>query len=134
MSALSQSLLFKPSTNNASTGTTSVVYPNTATTTLAYNSSPAKGNGYFNSGYGLHTVMYVSTNDFIGTITMQATLASEPTESDWFTIPETNASYSEFSIRNTNSVDLRNFEGNFVWVRGTVLIDQGSVLMAQYNH
>ncbi len=134
MSALSQSLLFKPSTNNASTGTVSVVYPNTATTTLVYNSTPTKGNGYFNSGHGLHTVMYVSTYDFVGTISMQATLATEPSESDWISVPETSVFYSEFSIRTEQSVDLRNFEGNFVWVRGSVSIDQGSVLMVQYNH
>lgn len=133
MSALSQSLLFKPSTNNASTGTVAVVYPNTATETLVYNSAPVRGAGYFSSNHGMHTVMYVTASDFIGTVTMQATLATAPSDNDWFTVVDTGVSYSEFSVRTTSSVDLKNFEGNFVWVRGAVLIDQGSVLMVQYN-
>jgi hypothetical protein len=134
MSALSQSLLFKPSTNNASTGTVAVVYPNTATGTLVYNSVPVKANGYFSNGGGLHTVMYALTSEFIGTITMQATLASEPAESDWFSLSETDALYPNLAFRPETSVNLRNFEGNYVWVRGSIMIDQGSVLMVQYNH
>lgn len=130
MSAISQSLTFI----QGNTSTVAVVYPNTATTTLVYYSSPVKGNGYYNSGNGLHTSMYVTTLDFVGTVTMQATLATSPTESDWFPVRNTTSTYSDLMIRNDVSVDSHNFEGNFVWVRGAVAIDQGSVLMIQYNH
>lgn len=130
MSAISQSLIF----NQNNTSTVAVVYPNTATNTLTYYSEPVKGNGYYNSGNGLHTCMYVTTQDFVGTVTMQATLATSPSEADWFTVVGTTTSYDDILIQTESGVDSHNFEGNFVWVRGSVTIDQGSVLMIQYNH
>lgn len=130
MSAISQSLTF----TQGNTSTVAVVYPNTATGTLIYNSNPVKGNGYYNSGNGLHTAMYVTTSDFVGTVTMQATLSTEPSDTDWFTVLGTSVTYNNFVLRSETAVDLRNFEGNFVWVRGTIAITQGSVLMVQYNH
>lgn len=134
MPALSQSLVFVPSTAVGNTGTTSVVYPNTATGVLTYVSDKLKGDGYFGSSDGLHTAMYVATQDFVGTVTMQATLASEPTSLDWFTVNDTSASYAVTNIRNTSTVDIKNFTGNFVWVRGHVMISDGSVEYIQYNH
>lgn len=134
MPALSQSLLFTPSNSVGSTATVAVVYPNTASTTLVYLSEKAKGDGYFGNSDGFHTVMYVATPDFQGTVTMQATLATSPVESDWFTVSDTTNSYRSLDIRNTSTVDTHNFVGNFVWVRGYVAIDAGSVTMIQYNH
>ena len=81
-----------------------------------------------------HTVMYVGDQDFHGTVTMQATLASEPTESDWFTVDGTTISYNPLDVRTTSTVDSFNFVGNFVWVRSKIDIDAGSVYTVQYNH
>ena len=135
MSALSQSLLFTPADSVGNTATTAVVYPNTATTTQVYISQPLQGDGYFGASDGLHTVMYVSDMNFIGTITMQATLATDPVESDWFTVNNTQVVYTRLGdARTTSSADIFNFTGNFVWVRGSVQIDDGSVLYIQYNH
>lgn len=134
MPALSQSLLFTPATSVGSTATVAVVYPNTATSTLHYISGKEKGDGYFGSSDGLHTVMYAASSNFVGTVTMQATLATEPTSSDWFTVNGTSSIYSALNIRNTSTVDTYNFTGNFVWVRGSVQIQAGSVFMVQYNH
>lgn len=134
MPALSQSLVFNLSTSVGNTGTTSVVYPNTGTTTLTYLSQRAKGDGYYGSSGGFHTVMYVGDQDFHGTVTMQATLASEPTESDWFTVDGTTISYNPLDVRTTSTVDSFNFVGNFVWVRSKIDIDAGSVYTVQYNH
>lgn len=130
MSALSQSLEFVVNT----TSTVAVVYPNTATTTMVYNSSKAKGDGYYGAGDGLHTVMYTATPTFVGTITMQATLATDPVESDWFNVPGTTSTYTVFNSRNVSTVDYYNFTGNFIWVRGRVSIKDGAVQSIEYNH
>lgn len=134
MPALSQSLLFTPADSVGTTATVAVVYPNTATSTQIYLSEKAKGDGYFGNSDGLHTAMYVASSAFVGTITMQATLATEPTNSDWFNVANTTSTYNALNIRTTATVDAYNFTGNFVWVRGYVAIDAGSVFMVQYNH
>jgi hypothetical protein len=130
MSALSQSLEF----NTRGTSTVAIIYPNTATNMMTYISERVKGDGYFGSSDGFHTVSYVANPTFIGTITMQATLAAAPVDVDWFTIYNTSVVYTEFDIRNTSTVDCYNFTGNFVWVRGVVQIVDGVVEVVYYNH
>lgn len=130
MPALSQSLEFV--VNN--TSTVSVTYPNSTDTTMVYVSEKVKGDGYFGGSDGVHTVMYTATINFIGTVTSQATLASDPVESDWFNVANTSVTYTEMDDRDTKTVDYYNFTGNFVWVRGRIVIDGGSVESIQYNH
>jgi hypothetical protein len=134
MPALSESLVFIPAESVGSTATTAVVYPNTSTSVLVYFSDQHKGNGYFGAGDGLHTVMYVTDMNFQGTITMQASLATAPGDNDWFDIDNTAVRYTYLDERTTSSTDVFNFVGNFVWVRGSVSINNGSVLYIQYNH
>lgn len=134
MPALSQSLLFTPANSVGSTATTAVVYPNTATNTQVYISEKAKGDGYFGGGDGLHTVMYTINAEFVGTVTMQATLATVPTELDWFNVDNSTSTYTALDVRETASIDSYNFVGNFVWIRGHVSINAGSVLLIQYNY
>jgi hypothetical protein len=117
-----------------STSTVVVDYPNTGTTTLVYTSERLKGDGYFGGSDGLHTVMYTATPSFVGTITMQATLASEPISTDWFNVSGTTSTYTALNTRTTNTVDLYNFTGNFVWVRGYIAIEEGAVSNIRYNH
>lgn len=130
MSALSQSLEFI----NFTTSSVSVVYPNTATGTVVFTSSKVKGDGYFGSSDGLHTVAYTAAMTFVGTITMQASLASNPVEADWFNVPETVTTYTKFNERASSTVDYHNFIGNFVWVRGHISIDDGAVEVIHFNH
>ena len=94
------------------------------TTTLDHSgfvTDKAKGDGYFSQPDGVHTVAYQvvnlgdSTDDFNGTIKMQGSLATTPTEDDWFDISGT--SYT--SDQSTTNVSF-NFTGNFVWVRAKV--------------
>jgi len=132
MPALSQNLTFY-STSGAST--VLVEYPaTTATTTVVYTSDKVKGDGYFGGSDGFHTVAINTNRYFLGTVTVQATLASEPIEADWFNITDASVEYTEFDVRTSSIVDLRNFTGNFVWVRGHIAIDEGAVLAIQYNH
>lgn len=130
MPALSQSLTFTVE----GTSTVVVDYPNTGTTVMIYTSDRVKGDGYFGGSDGFHTVMYTATPTFVGTVTMQATLASEPTENDWFNVVDTTSNYTALNVRTTSTVDVYNFTGNFVWVRGYIAIDEGAVSSVRYNH
>jgi hypothetical protein len=117
-----------------STSSVAVVYPNSTDTTMVYYSEPVKGDGYYGGSDGLHTVMYTMNVDFIGTVTMQASLAGQPSEADWFEVADVSSSYNEISNLQFTQVDYYNFTGNFVWVRGVVTIDAGTVSSILYNH
>jgi hypothetical protein len=141
MPALSQSLTFK--INNSDT--VSVSYPNTGTTALIYTSERIKGDGYFGGSDGVHTVFW-SVAEFVGTIEIQGTLASEPGDSDWVTLhlSEPGGRKAPFTMDTTGLVSERiidtrytlsttlsksyNFTGNFVWLRGRISeFEQGVV-------
>ena len=135
MPSLSQSLLFPITNGNTTTNSVQVTYPVTyATSTVFYSSIRSKGDGYFGGSSGLHTVGYSATSDFQGTIKMQATLASEPIETDWFDVVGTTVTYASYDPRVSNTMDIFNFIGNFVWVRGSISIDAGTVMYINYNH
>jgi hypothetical protein len=78
-----------------------------------------KGDGYYGRSDGFHTVQY-SLDGFIGTIVIQATLAVEPTSSDWFTLTETTHASANDSSSNADGGFLYNFTGNYVWVRAYI--------------
>jgi len=131
MPSLSQGLQF-PIYN--STSSVAVVYPNNTSTMQVYYSEPAKGNGYYGPSDGLHTVMYTMATNFIGTVTMQASLATQPGDGDWFQIQDVTSSYNAMSNLQFTQIDYYNFTGNFVWVRGVVQIAAGTVDSILYNH
>jgi hypothetical protein len=138
MPSLSQGLEFITYTN---TGSVQVVFPlySTSSGTLVYTSRKAKGDGYYGASDGFHTVMYTYDSNFIGTVTMQATLASDPVEADWFDVVNTTSVMTENSVDYNNidvtvKSDFYNFTGNFVWVRGYVAIESGQVDSIFYNH
>ena len=140
MPALSQQLRFyQINPIPGTTATVQVVYPNTGTDTLEFISDPVKGDGYFGSSDGLHTVMYAMSNNFAGTVTMQATLMTVPENGDWFDVAGSTSEYNNYTNNSmvvpvTNMVDTYNFVGNFVYVRGRVQIDAGTVFYIDYNH
>jgi len=131
MSALSQNLEFITYTNTASV---QVIYPNTASTMQVYNSIPVKGDGYYGASDGLHTVTYTLDPTFIGTVTMQASLATDPADNDWVNIYDVTSTYTRFSNLTFTQVDYYNFTGNFVWIRAQVQIAAGLVQVISYNH
>lgn len=111
------------------------VAPNSST---LFKSAPEKGDGYFGSADGLHTVTFTVTPNFVGTLTMEATLATNPVEADWFYVKDSKFEYKYPIIPATTTTNYVNFTGNFVWVRASVFrsTDQpnGSVLFINYNH
>jgi len=144
MPALSQNLTFTVN----STSTTILNYPNTGTTALTFYSDKVKGDGFYGSSDGNHTIQAQITN-FVGKIEMQASLASEPTANDWFTvelgnnnysidttglITTANISYISYTTATTN-VKTYNLVGNFVWLRSKISEwTEGSVNGIRYNH
>jgi hypothetical protein len=119
---------------------TSITYPPQTSGLVTYYSEPLEGSGYYN-GLGLHTVTYspwwkegvnnvIVINNFRGNVTIQASLATTPTDSDWFDVSST---YTEFTDNSYGNV-LHNFRGNYVWIRAKVVISAGVLREIALNH
>ena len=85
-----------------------------------------KGDGYYGRSDGFHTVQY-SFNGLTGTISIQATLANDPVDTDWFEV------HSYTAAQETNS-KISNFTGNYVWIRSIVTYTDGTVNSIVLNH
>ena len=110
------------------------------TTTLDHTgfvSDKAKGDGYYSQPDGVHTVAYhpgatINDDSTIGLI-MQGSLATTPTEDDWFDIAGTEI--TDASLDGSTLAFHANFTGNFVWVRAKVSgMTAGAVTKILYNH
>lgn len=98
-----------------------------------------QGDGYYSQVDGIHTVAYhvsagsvTPASNFNGSIKMQGSLATTPTEDDWFDISGTT-----FTADTSTSVAAYNFTGNFVWVRAKCYnwtTASSSVTKILYNH
>jgi len=89
-----------------------------------------QGDGYYSQVDGVHTVAYHVNSTMTGSIKMQGSLATTPTEDDYFDISGTT-----FTADQSTLVDSRNFTGNFVWVRAKCTgMTAGSVTKILYNH
>jgi hypothetical protein len=90
-----------------------------------------RADGYYGRTDGIHTIQ-VTVNNFTGSFGVQATLATEPTEDDWFDINlNANQNVSSASPLITfpvnpaeptgdigdDATQAFTFIGNFVWVR-----------------
>ena len=75
--------------------------------------------------------MQVQGTGFVGIIKAQASLATSPTESDWFDVMDTEYGDGTNPISTTA---VYNFTGNFVWVRFRVSnFSAGSINRVLYN-
>lgn len=88
-----------------------------------------KADGYYGNSDGFHTVSYILSSDFVGIIKMQATLASDPIENDWFDIDGTTVGDGSSVVAST----YKNFTGNFIWVRSAFTCTTGSITKIQIN-
>jgi len=85
-----------------------------------------KGDGYYGRRDGVHTVQY-TYDSLNGSIIIQATLALDPIDEDWFTVHLYNDS-NGFGSR------IINFTGNYVWIRAVVSFVGGTVDSIVLNH
>ena len=100
-------------------------------------SDKVKGDGYYSQPDGVHTVAYhvnASINDDANIkLKMQGTLATTPTEDDWFDISGTTIDSS--NIDGSTLAFSANFTGNFVWVRAKITgMSAGEVTKVLFNH
>lgn len=120
--------------------TTSITYPPDTKGEVTYYSEKEKGSGYHNDS-GFHTVMYVPAPfkvqtmpgqpiNFDGSIVIQATLEEDPAEEDWVTLEETRSVINQDNYKN----ELRNFLGNYVWIRAKVTVSSGVLQQIFINY
>lgn len=143
MPAKSETFLLKFSFDNPDTGESNdregvgITYPDDIIDfddVLTATSDPVRGDGYYGRADGFHTVQY-NLSGLIGTLKIQATLAVEPAESDWFTVYE-----NVYDLQSTPGVEetankVTNFTGNYVHIRTRVENwTGGSVESVYLNH
>lgn len=152
MPSLSKSFKFIVETGVTSTGTSAAVaypiwYSVQTTSTQSTTSMPTEGAGYYGTTNGLHSLVVSTTPSFLGTATIQATLATTPAEADWFDVVDGKFEYTESSEgyvpsllldMNPQQPDIRTdslvFTGQFTWLRARVEVDQGAVTSINYNY
>ena len=113
--------------------TIQILTTSTFSNSATLQSDKVKGDAYFGTTDGLHTIM-VDLSAFIGTIKIQGSLENDPTATDWFDI---DLSDGEFTIDTTGkvtdvvvdnlayavaetSMKAYNCTGNFVWLRADI--------------
>ena len=95
-------------------------------TSVTVHSSHFKGDGYYGRSDGLHTGQYNYTG-FTGEMKIEATLATAPTDSDWFQVDSVNLS-------NQTGTSIANFTGNYIWLKATLVYTDGTVNSIVMNH
>jgi hypothetical protein len=91
-----------------------------------------KGDGYYAQSDGIHTVAYhvASTLNTDAVVKMQGSLATTPTEDDWFDITGTTITLDGSTLAFSS-----NFTGNFIWIRAKVTgVTAGYVSKILYNN
>lgn len=112
------------------------------------NSEKMPASGYYGSTHGLHTIS-ITLRNFNGRISLQATLATDPTEADWFNIKFGNcgSEFLEFNndlvYKDTNDVSretygtsgtfMENVVGNFTFLRVCINRDYIDVEPSEYK-
>lgn len=96
---------------------------------LSYTGDKVKADGYYGQTDGVHTVS-VSLTNFQGRIHIEATLATDPVEADWFPIYLSSGnSWKQYPVTNdpSGSNDLGDtiteawtFRANLLWLRARV--------------
>jgi len=103
---------------------------NTVLTYSGFVTDKFKGDGYYSQADGIHTVAYHVNETCTGSVKMQGTLATTPTEDDYFDIANTT-----FTTDQSTTVSPVNFTGNFVFVRAKFSSQTaGSLTKILYNN
>ena len=78
---------------------------------------PVPGDSYYGYTDGVHTVAIYGTN-FTGRVKIQGTLATNPTDDDWFDILLSGLPYKDYN--SYTGVEGFTFVANLVFIRATV--------------
>lgn len=113
-------------------GTASGNYDGTAT---AFNGNAVKAAGYYSNKGTAQTVAYF-TEDFVGTLTIQATVDSTVSDSSWFdvtTFGGDGSSVNDSALKYFNSAV--NVTGRFTWMRVKVTgFTQGVIMKVTLSY
>ncbi len=149
MPSLSKSFKFTVYNGIGTTATSAAVayplYPIGTTGTQVFTSAPEAGAGYYGTTSGLHTLTVNTTPTFVGTATVQASLAVNPQETDWFDVSGVEFIYTTASpgyiepsrvgaISGPTRTEYANFKGQFAWLRANIQVDSGAVITISYNY
>lgn len=96
---------------------------------LNYAGDKVKADGYYGQTDGLHTVS-ANVSNFQGRLHIEGSLATDPTDDDWFPIYLTSGnSFRQYPVTNTPSgsnglgdttVEAWTFRANILWIRARV--------------
>tara|TARA_B100000780_G_C20965151_1_gene385310 strand:+ start:29 stop:370 length:342 start_codon:yes stop_codon:yes gene_type:complete len=111
--------------SNSETILTANTHPGDSVSTTVIGSH-FKGDGYYGRSDGLHTVQY-DYSGVSGTLKVEATLATVPTDDDWFQV-------DSIVLTNQTGTSISNFTGNYIWLKATVVYTDGTVNSIVMNH
>lgn len=107
---------------------TTTLLPLTGATSLDTTGTAVPGDSYYGYTDGIHTVAVYGSN-LTGRISIQGTLATTPTESDWFDILLTGLPYKDYSA--FTGVQGFTFVANLVYLRAK--LDRTSLGITDYT-
>ena len=107
---------------------TTTLLPLTGATSLDTTGTAVPGDSYYGYTDGIHTVAVYGSN-LTGRISIQGTLATTPTEADWFDILLTGMPYKDYSA--FTSVQGFTFVANLVYLRAK--LDRTSLGITDYT-
>lgn len=111
--------------SNSETILTAQTHPGDSTS-VTVTGEKFKGDGFYGRADGVHTVQY-NFDGLTGTITIQATLATTPTSTDWFAV-------HTYTAAQETANKYANFTGNFVYIRAVLEYTDGTVNSILLNH
>ena len=138
-------------TNNEHTTQASITMPQLVNgrkppPVLTFYSNRLEGTGYYHLGTSTHAVSYTVEGSFKGTCTVEVSYSPNPVERDWTTATSTIGEYNGTettgsagvtgngsAISRPTKTDLREFTGNYAWVRVRLEISRGTLQAIKYN-
>lgn len=113
---------------------------------LTFYSNRIEGSGYYKLAERTHNVSYTVEGAFKGTCTVEVSYSPNPVEQDWTVVNSSIITYngtettgsagisgSGSAISRPTKTDLREFTGDYAWVRVRLDISRGTLQAVKYN-
>jgi hypothetical protein len=113
---------------------------------LTFYSKRIEGSGYYKLGERTHNVSYTVEGSFKGTCTVEVSYSPNPVEKDWTTATSTVVIYTGLettgsagisgnggAVSHPTKTDIREFTGDYAWVRVRLDISRGTLQAIKYN-
>ena len=90
------------------------------------------GDGYRGDKHGVHTFAYFLAADFAGSVVIQTSLVTDPTDSDWVTLESTRKT---ITVPGSAVATTATYTGNVLWIRAAVTaFTAGTIVKIQYSN